>query len=161
MSRSGYTDDCDDILVYGRWRGAVKSALRSRRGQAFLQELIDALDAMPDKRLGADALRTDDGAYCALGVVGQARGLDLEAIDPEEREEVAQAFGIDEAMAAEIMYENDTSIGESRLVTFEIFGPMIRPSISHSRTVRIPRTDVAERRWQYMRDWAAKQLRVT
>jgi hypothetical protein len=45
MSRSGYSDDCSgrELVL---WRGAVASALRGRRGQAFLRELVDALDAV-------------------------------------------------------------------------------------------------------------------
>ena len=48
MSRHGYIDfDGDDPLEEGRWRGAMKAAMRGKRGQAFFQELIEALDAMP------------------------------------------------------------------------------------------------------------------
>lgn len=44
MSRHGYSDDChDDILSFGQWRGQVASAIRGKRGQAFLKELIAAL----------------------------------------------------------------------------------------------------------------------
>lgn len=106
MSRSGYTDDCDDIWALIRWRGAVSSALRGNRGQAFLRELITALDALPEKVLVVEELEKD-GEVCALGSVGKLRGMDMSAIDPEDREQVANAFGIAEAMAAEIMYEND------------------------------------------------------
>ena len=45
MSRSGYSDDCDTWPLIC-WRGAVASALRGRRGQQFLIELRDALDAI-------------------------------------------------------------------------------------------------------------------
>ena len=58
MSGSGYNDDCDGWALI-RWRGAVASAIRGRRGQAFLRDLLAALDAMPDKRLVADALVFD------------------------------------------------------------------------------------------------------
>lgn len=45
MSRSGYCDDGD----YGQWemimwRGAVTSAFRGKRGQAFLKEMLDSRD---------------------------------------------------------------------------------------------------------------------
>ncbi len=106
MSRSGYTDDCDgwDLI---RWRGAVKSAVRGKRGQAFLREMLVALDAMPDKRLIAEDLIDADGDVCAMGAVGLRRGVNLEAVDPEDREQVAKAFGIAGALAAEIAWEND------------------------------------------------------
>lgn len=46
MSRSGYSDDCDDPLQEGRWRAAVNSAIRGKRGQAFLREALAALVAV-------------------------------------------------------------------------------------------------------------------
>ena len=133
MNRSGYNDDCDDAAC-NVWRGAVASAIRGKRGQAFLHELLTALDAMPEKRLAAEALRDDEGTVCALGVVGHARGLDLAAIDPEDRTAVAGAFGIAEAMAAEIMWENDMGYRWSD----GAYGD--------------------NRRWAYMRDWAQRHL---
>lgn len=47
MSRSGYNDDCDGWALI-RWRGAVNSAINGKRGQAFLRELVAALDAAYD-----------------------------------------------------------------------------------------------------------------
>jgi hypothetical protein len=109
MSRSGYSDDCEqwDLI---RWRGAVKSAILGKRGQAFLNEMLTALDAMPDKRLVKNEL-DQSGQVCAIGSVGKARGLDMSGIDPEDRETVANVFGISPAMAAEIVYENDEGVG--------------------------------------------------
>jgi len=104
MSRSGYSDDCEDI---GLWRGAVQSATFGKRGQKFLSDLLVALDAMQDKRLIADELVTADGSYCAIGVLGAARGLDMTKLDPEDRYAVADAFNIAPALAAEIVFEND------------------------------------------------------
>ena len=126
MSRSGYYDSCDgwDLI---RWRGAVASAIRGKRGQAFLREMIAALDAMPEKRLIVDALETETGDVCAIGAVGKARGIDMAGVDPEDREAVAKLFGIAEAMAAEIVYENDEWGGHNS----------------------------PENRWQRMRAWAA------
>ena len=112
MSRSGYVDDCEDILQYGRWRGRVQSALRGKRGQELLRELRDALDAMPDKRLIADEL-VKDGEYCALGVLGAKRGIDMEKLDPEDGVQVGQAFGIAPCMAKEIVYMNDEYLSKT------------------------------------------------
>ena len=66
MSRSGYSDDCDTWPLIC-WRGAVASALRGKRGQQFLIELRDALDAMPEKRLIAEQLQDGTGCHCTLG----------------------------------------------------------------------------------------------
>jgi hypothetical protein len=51
MSRSGYSDDYDDGNSLAMYRGVVASAMRGKRGQAFFRDLVDALDAMPEKRL--------------------------------------------------------------------------------------------------------------
>lgn len=110
MSRAGYSEDGDDdpwSMI--RWRGAVTSAMNGRRGQAFLRELLAALDALPEKKLVADELK-DNGCYCALGAVGRARGLDLERLDPYDWSGLSGTFGIAEALVREIMGENDGDI---------------------------------------------------
>lgn len=124
MSRSGYTDDCWDCDEGSqwrmiRWRGAVKSAIRGKRGQAFLRECLAALDAMPEKRLVPSSFQRADGEVCVLGAVAKHRGrlssvhaISLYDDDPEygERdvsEDVAAVLDIPRALAAEIMYEND------------------------------------------------------
>lgn len=135
MSRSGYSDDCDDVLAAGRWRAAVKSAMNGKRGQAFLREALAALDALPEKRLIASALVVDGdqcrfgdvpdvivgadelcdhrgnprpmGSCCLLGAVAIARKMDVADLDPEDMESVAPRFGIADAMAREIVYWND------------------------------------------------------
>ena len=99
MSRSGYSDDYDNV---GLWRQAVKRATVGYRGQHLLKKLRDALDAMPVKRLIADAIKDESGDVCALGA--------LDPHVPEEcyySEELAQRFGIARALAAEIVYMND------------------------------------------------------
>ena len=106
MSRSGYTDDCDDDWGWIRWRGAVASAMRGKRGQAFLGEMLSALDALPEKKLVSMELE-HGGAVCAIGSVWKARGIDMSGIDPENYSRVASIFGVNEKLAQEIMYEND------------------------------------------------------
>jgi hypothetical protein len=106
MSRSGYTYDMDDQWQLIRWRGAVASALNGRRGQDFLKEMLAALDKIEDQRLISGDL-VCEGEVCALGAVGLARHLEMADIDPEDRDTVADFFGVAHAMACEIMYEND------------------------------------------------------
>lgn len=110
MSRSGYSDDLDNWALI-KWRGAVASATKGARGQAMLRELLAALGAMPEKELVEDALVTAEGEYCALGVLGAARGLDMTKVDPEDRKAVAQLFGVAPALIAEIVFENDDDFG--------------------------------------------------
>lgn len=106
MSRSGYSEDNDDTWAHIRWRGAVNSALRGAKGQAFLKELDAALDALPEKKLVASDLEVN-GCFCALGAVGKARGIDLSKIDTYDHEALSKTFGIAPAMAQEIMWVND------------------------------------------------------
>lgn len=107
MSRSNYSEDWgDNDWGFIRWRGAVTSAIKGRRGQAFLRDLITALDAMPRKELIAYEFQQDN-EVCALGALGLARGLDLGSVDPEEPDRVANLFGIATALAQEVVYQND------------------------------------------------------
>lgn len=147
MSRSGYTDDIDNIALIN-WRGAVASAIRGKRGQAFLREMLAAMDALPEKRLIENDLQAS-GGYCALGTVGHARGLDMSNLDPEDHESVAAAFGVAHAMACEIMWVNDECSGDHReLVTL--------PSGEKRERWR---PDTPEERFARVRAWIVKQLK--
>lgn len=116
MSRSGYSDDLDawDLI---RWRGAVASAIKGKRGQEFLREMLAALDALPEKRLIANELVVTDSLQsngcCALGAVAISRGMDVSDLDPEDRDRIAEVFGIAPALAAEIVFENDGEWGRN------------------------------------------------
>lgn len=137
MSRSGYSDDCGGWSLIC-WRGAVSSAIKGKRGQAFLIELRDALDAMPEKRLIAEELEAD-GQFCTLGVIGAKRGTDMSSLDPDCRETVAQAFGIAPALAAEIVYENDE-----------------HPGVYDANEGW--RRETPEERWRRMRNWVEASI---
>ncbi len=113
----------------------MASALRGRRGQEFLIELRDALDAMPDKKLIADRLQDTSGCFCTLGVIGAKRGIDMSGLDPNDREAVSAKFGIAEAMAAEIVFENDEAWSWKR--------------------------ETPEQRWVRMREWVGQQIRTS
>jgi hypothetical protein len=155
MSRSGYTDDCENLEL---WRGAVTRAITGKRGQALLRDLLAALDAMPEKTLAADSLVTADGDYCTLGVLGKARGMDLAALDPEDPDQVANAFGIARAMAQEIVYLNDEQDDDYEYVYFEVCGPLQWWKERHvSRRVQV--ADGPARRWKRMRAWVASQIK--
>lgn len=107
MSRSGYLDEYEiDNLDLGRWRGQVASAIRGKRGQAFLRELVEALDALPEKRLIVANLEYQ-GNVCAIGSVGLARGIDMSDLDPGDPDQIAGVFGIASQMVQEIGYLND------------------------------------------------------
>lgn len=132
MSRSGYSDDYDlenwDLI---RWRGQVASAIRGKRGQAFLRELVAALDAMPEKRLIANELESF-GNVCAIGSVGMQRGVDMTKLDPDDYDRIAATFGIAPQLVQEIEWMNDEAY----------FG------------------QTPEGRWKFMRDWAVRKLKT-
>ena len=162
MSRSGYCDDYgdDDPLALGRYRAQVASAIRGKRGQALLRELLAALDAMPEKQLVAGDLEAD-GQFCALGVVGQARGLNLAAIDTYDVESLGGTFNIADQLAREIMWVNDEHVGNHHWVQVEICGPVRRgyPEWgSHQQSVHMPNENAGAQRWQAVRDWVAGHI---
>jgi hypothetical protein len=160
MSRSGYTDDDEDGTL-GLWRATVRRSIQGKRGQKMLRDLLAALDTMPEKELGAESLVTADGSYCTLGVLGAARGIDIAKLDPDDPEQVAKAFDIAEAMAREIVYENDEQDDDREWVEIELCGPLRHhESEWHHRTrrKRIPIMDGPQRRWTRMRKWVAEQI---
>ena len=168
MSRSGlYEDDGEDTLAHGRWRGAVASALRGNKGQAFLRELAAALDAMPVKELVSNELQSADGRHCTLGVIGHQRGLDVAAMDVDDYDGIADALKVNAKIAQEIVWENDEAFCDREFVDVVICGPMRPPFYEsrrglvhekHARSVRITKPDAKHQRWQHMRAWVEKQI---
>jgi hypothetical protein len=110
MGRSGYVDDYEETGLLNLYRAAVERAIKGKRGQAFLREMLAALDALPEKRLIAEDLERD-GEVCAIGSVGVKRGLDMTKLDPIEPELIADAFGIAPSLVREIEYINDDDMG--------------------------------------------------
>lgn len=167
MSRSGYTDDFDyyDPLAHGRWRQAVKRALEGKRGQALLRELVEALDAMEDKRLYPGSFATAEGEFCTLGVLGAKRGTKMDDLGDEDdcdTQLVGRRFGIAPAMAAEIMYLNDEYLVEEwHWGEVDLCGP-VRPYWpdwgKQTRDIRVHNENHAAERWQRMRAWAVENL---
>lgn len=134
MSRSGYTEETEYPVEL--WRRAVGNAMRGKRGQAFLRDLVAHLDAMPVKALVRSAFE-EAGSFCALGVVGHSRGIDLSKFneDPDDIdfEALGRTFGIAPAMAQEVMYLNDDDFAYNG-------------------------TESPEARWERMRAWAVSCL---
>lgn len=164
MSRHGYIEfDGDDSLQEGRWRGALTAAIRGKRGQAFFQELIDALDAMPVKEISAHSF-VQGGEVCALGAVALKRGIDVSEFERSEDEEeweheidhtaLANKFGIAECLAREVMFEND----DCDQWHWEDDGSVCE-GVRHGETRKHRTNELPAERWQRMRDWAARKIR--
>lgn len=135
MGRCGYSDDYSDWDQI-KWRGQVASAIRGKRGQAFLRELIEALDALPKKELITDSLECD-GEVCALGAVGVKRKLDMSNLDVYDPDTLGGAFGIAHQLIQEIEWIND--------------------EWTHNDDDGWK--DPKEIRWQRVRDWAASKVK--
>ncbi len=129
MSRSNYCEDGGNYI--NLYRAAVDRAIGGKRGQAFLMELAQAMDAMPEKKLIADQLVTPTGEVCAIGVICKSRGLNTADVDFYDADTVGKLVGISRSMAAEIEYEND----------------------ERGRCGETP-----EQRWVRMRDWVAENI---
>lgn len=123
--------DMDDENQFAMWRGQVASTIRGKRGQAFLKELIEALDSLPEKQLIKNDL-IQDGEVCALGSVGIMRGIDMTKLDAGDYYALAKVFGITHQLVQEIEWIND-----------EAGAPDQTP----------------EQRWQSIRDWAVRHIR--
>ena len=139
MSRSGYTDDDEN---YAMWRGQVASAIRGKRGQQLLREMAQGMDAMVDKTLIAGDLE-HDGAYCALGVVGALRGIDMSMVDEAEPQSIASAFNIARQLACEVAWINDEAVRD------------IWVTVDGKRAI-VPETTA--QRWIRVRQWVAENL---
>lgn len=150
MIRSGYSDDEECFPNQFRlWAANVRRSIRGKRGQAFLRELADALDAMPTKELVRGyAITADKSCCCALGCVALRRGVDVSPIVPEpdgiddgydgdpdgdwSTEWLRDELGIPDALAREIAYQNDDG------------GPDI--------------DETPAERWTRMRAWVARRI---
>lgn len=130
MSRSGYVDDIYGPEMY-LYRGVVASAMRGKRGQKFLKELVAAMDSMPEKKLIAHDLINEQGEVCAIGAFCKAKNIDVKSVDVECSESVGDLVNIAKQLAAEIEFYNDE------------MGPL---------------KETPEARWLRMRKWIAGSI---
>ena len=141
MSRYCDSDDYDwEPWMEGQAAGAMRSAIRGRRGQQLLRDLIAGLDALPVPELAAGALEDPEtGCVCALGAVRLQRGAEAVALrfDPTDPDidwrDLAKPFDISETLAHAVISENE--YGSKR-------------NDEQSR----------RRRWQSVRAWAVGNL---
>ena len=120
MSRYCDSDDYDyEPWMEGQAAGAMQSAIRGRRGQQLLRDLIAGLDALPVPELAAGALEDPEtGCVCALGAVRLQRGaeavpLHFDPTDPDiDWRDLAEPFDISETLANAVVSQNE--YGSSR-----------------------------------------------
>lgn len=120
MTRYFDPDDYDyEPWMEGQAAGALRSAIRGRRGQQLLRDLIAGLDALPAPELAAGSLEDPEtGCVCALGAVRLHRGkqnvpLDFDATDCDvDSRYLAKPFDISDTLAHAIVCANE--YGDSR-----------------------------------------------
>ena len=137
-----YYDDDSEPWQENLYAGALRSAIRGKRGQQLLRDLIAGLDALPSPELTAGALENEStGGCCALGAVRRLRGADAVPLsfDPIEEDvtpdDLAEPFNIATILAWAIVQVNE--------------------DIDNKNDERSRR-----RRWQRVKDWAVKHLIV-
>ena len=114
MSRL-YQEDYDfEPWMPGQQAGALKSAIRGRRGQRLLLDLVAGLDALSVPELSAGALEDEaTGCCCALGAVRRYRGAAAVPLcfDPMEKDleppNFAEAFDVAPALAWAVVDSNE------------------------------------------------------
>jgi hypothetical protein len=140
MTRLHYYDDDSDPSQEGLAAGALRSAIRGERGQRFIRDLVQALDALPLPDLAAGALEDEEtGCPCAFGAVRRFRGADAvplwfhpmeEDVTPDN---LAKPFNVSKTLAwAVVQVNEDGMIGNDE------------------ETRRL--------RWKRVRDWAVRRL---
>lgn len=141
MSRSGYSDECENLEL---WRANVARSIHGKKGQAFLRELVQHLEAMPEKKLITNDLQ-QDGCYCTLGVVAAARGVDVSEIDMTDEWDagfqIGRALKMPTILAQEIMWQNDE-------------GAFVRDN-------RVVSPKTPEERYECMLSWARSKIATT
>ena len=120
----------------------LAAAIRSKRGQKLLRDLLGALDAMPEKLLIASDFVWPDGKCCALGALGLTRGMDSEYMQSMgvdclvDFSKAARAFAAPPSLIEWIMRENDLGMGAQRM----------------------NRSEAQKQRWIYMRALVASKI---
>ncbi len=140
MTRLYYYDDDCDPGEEGLRQGWLHSAIRGKRGQRFLHDLVEALDALPAPELSCGSLEdAETGCCCAFGAVRRLRGPENVRLwfHPEEEDmtpdSLAEPFDVPQTLAWAVVQANE--------------------EMSSGNTEQDRR-----RRWTEVRAWAACKL---
>lgn len=167
MSRSGYHDDLD-TLELGRWRGRVASAIRGKRGQKLLRDLLAALDAMPEKRLVSDVIEVSAEAdekhaqewvktFNDPEAAERYRKHYVETRPPEYKEGDVCALGALGRVRGLDLSALDPEQPEGVAAAFDIAEPLAREIVYMNDEAVWKETP--EQRWARMREWIAAQIK--
>ena len=169
MSRSGYHDNMDDPLELGRWRGRVASAIRGKRGQRLLRDMLAALDAMSEKRLVADEIEVSAAAdekhaqawvrlFNDPSAAERYRRHHVDTRPAEYREGDVCALGALGRARGLDLSGLDPEQPEGVAAAFDIAEPLAR-EIVYMNDEACYRRETPEQRWTRMREWVASQIK--
>lgn len=83
-------------------------SVHGKQGQKSLRELEQALLALPDKRLIADELETQEGEVCAIGALKRFKGIEHVQHDPEvDMDMIGVELGMPRLVAWSVVALND------------------------------------------------------
>ncbi len=167
MSRSSYSDDYGDDFPgqLELYRANVARSIASKKGQARLRELREALNAMPVKALKAETFLRPSGEACALGAWAakfapddvKPKMLEFDGNDDDTFDMLAP-FGWPRLVVLDLVYQNDGDF--YRYATLE--GPK---QFDHQygwscydRRVALPETD--EERYTRELAWVESNITV-
>jgi hypothetical protein len=168
MSRSGYYDDIEDPLAYGRWRAQVKSSTRGKRGQKLLKDMLAALDAMPEKRLVSGVLEISSEAdernaqkwvdlFKDPDAANRYRKHYVETRPPSYKEGDVCALGAIGRVRGLDMSGLDPEDPEGVAVAFDVAEPLAR-EIVFMNDEGTCSAETPEERWKRMREWVSSQI---
>lgn len=166
MSRSGYHEDLEPLAL-GRWRGRVASAMRGKRGQKLLCDLLAALDAMPEKRLISDVIEVsaaadeqDAQAWAKLfddpAAAGRYRDHFVKTRPTEYKEGDVCALGALGRVRGLDLTALDPEQTDGVAAAFDIAEPLAREIVYMNDECGWNETP--EQRWKRMRNWVAAQI---
>jgi len=116
--RINYSDEEDFPNQAFLWEANYERSLKGRKGQSALRDIEQALLALPEKKLIADALQDDDGQVCAIGALAKHKGVSMPPpleIDSEFEDykvidqmvELGRSLGVPKLVAIAVIHEND------------------------------------------------------
>lgn len=151
MSRVVYNED-EPSAPYEFQEQAIRNAINGRRGQAALRLLIRALDAMPQRRIIDDWL-IKDGDVCTVGAMVLQQCIEAGA---SREGALGYLMGEQDRLNREASWDwtdivtlANEQLDIARFMGFEIV------ELTDEWTKR----STPEQRWQYVRDWAVKNLK--
>jgi len=136
--------------------------IKGKKGQEFLKKLLSALDAMQVKELHTDALKNEEGGFCALGCYANHFKVKTDDIYPDDALAISKRFGISQMLVWQIIWENDENLVNDKMWIYSLLvGPVRTRSTEwgeHRQRQLVPDPDAPRKRWEAMRQWVVDNI---